>query len=218
VQDRSASASPATLPTPRPEGAADAQARSPVALARRFALEVRDAVEATSPRRLLWSTAGRLLPDFTFPGTRTFALRWMGCEIADTASVLGHVNIIGPRHAARRLRIAPGCIIGPNVTFGLDGDITLERNVAVGPGATLYTGTHGLGFGSRRMSPRRSAKPIVVEEGAWIGMLALILPGVRLGAGCVVSGGAIVTRDVPPNVLVAGNPATVVETLPFGNR
>ena len=61
-------------------------------------------------------------------------------------------------------------------------------------------------------------KPIVVEDGVWVGMHSLILPGVTLGRGCVVSAGSVVAQDVPPNTLVAGNPATVQQNLPFGNR
>ena len=192
--------------------------RSPRDLARRFIYEARSAVRVTDGRRFLWDTAGRVVPPFTFPAARNFALRWMGVDIEETASILGHVHMIGPKHAARHLRIAAGCIIGPDVVFGLDGEITLEKNVAVGPRSTLYTGTHGLGFGSRRMSMRQSAKPIVVEEGAWIGMMSVVLPGVRLGRGCVVSAASVVTKNVPPNTLVAGNPATVVEQLRFGDR
>jgi acetyltransferase-like isoleucine patch superfamily enzyme len=64
------------------------------------------------------------------------------------------------------------------------------------------------------MDPSVVARPVVVEDGAWIGMAALILPGVRIGAGAVVSAGAVVTSDVPPDTLVAGNPAAVVRSLP----
>ena len=45
-------------------------------------------------------------------------------------------------------------------------------------------------------------------------MSSLILPGVRIGAGAIVSAGSVVTADVPPDTLVAGNPATVVRSLP----
>lgn len=64
------------------------------------------------------------------------------------------------------------------------------------------------------MAPAVTSKPVVVEEGAWIGLAAIILPGVRLGRGCVVQAGAVVASDVAPNTFVAGNPATVVDELP----
>jgi acetyltransferase-like isoleucine patch superfamily enzyme len=57
------------------------------------------------------------------------------------------------------------------------------------------------------------SKPIVIEDDVFIGMRAIILKGVRVGQGSVVGAGAVVTRDVPPMVVVAGNPAVVVKEL-----
>jgi acyl-[acyl carrier protein]--UDP-N-acetylglucosamine O-acyltransferase len=61
-------------------------------------------------------------------------------------------------------------------------------------------------------APVRS-EPIVIEDNVWVARAAAILPGVRVGAGSVVGYGAVVTADVPPGVLVAGNPARVVREL-----
>ena len=125
---------------------------------------------------------------------------------------------MGAGKIASRLHIQSGCIVAANVTMGLDGSITLGKNVSISPGATLYTATHALGFGSQRMTPGALAKDITVEDGAWIGMNALILPGVTVGRGAVVSGGSVVHSDVAPNTLVSGNPAALQQVLPFGNR
>jgi acetyltransferase-like isoleucine patch superfamily enzyme len=59
-------------------------------------------------------------------------------------------------------------------------------------------------------------RPVVIERGAFIGVHAVILPGVRVGEGAAVGAGAVVTRDVPPRTIVAGNPARVVRTLEDG--
>ena len=66
----------------------------------------------------------------------------------------------------------------------------------------------------RRREPvdRTSVRPVAVEDGAWIGTRAIILKGVTVGHGAVVAAGAVVTRDVPPHALVAGNPARVIRT------
>jgi acetyltransferase-like isoleucine patch superfamily enzyme len=61
------------------------------------------------------------------------------------------------------------------------------------------------GDSSRR--PQLATAPVVVEDGAWIGIGAMTLKGVRIGRGARVNAGAVVTRDVPPGVTVAGNPA-----------
>ncbi len=160
----------------------------------------------------------RALPDFAFVSTRTLLFRRAGFGIGPDTSILGRTHLIGEGDLTARLTTGKGCIIAPHVTLGLDAAITLGENVSLGPGATLYTATHALGFGSRRMALAVSARPIVVEDGAWIGMQALVLPGVTLGRGCVVSAGSVVTQDVAPNTLVAGNPATLQQALPFGNR
>ena len=56
--------------------------------------------------------------------------------------------------------------------------------------------------------------PVVIEDDVWIGCKATILKGVRIGRGAIVAAGAVVTRDVPPFTLVAGNPARTIRTLP----
>ena len=170
------------------------------------------------PRLGFWTGCARLLPDFALPGFRTQAYRWAGCDLAPRVALLGRLRLLGQGNVAARLHVGEGTLIAPDVTFGLDGEITIGRSVSVSPNVTLYTATHALGFGSQRMSPAVTPRPIVVEDGVWIGMHALILPGVTLGQGCVVSAGSVVSQDVPPNTLVGGNPATVQQKLPFGNR
>jgi acetyltransferase-like isoleucine patch superfamily enzyme len=179
----------------------------------RFLEEARYVFSILEPRRALWAATG-LLPDFTLPGTRAQALRIAGCDVRRRVSVFGHVRLVGPRGSAKNLRIGPGSFISTNVTFCLDAPITLGKNVSIGPHAMLYTATHALGLAERRMHMTSIAEPIVVEDGVWVGLAALILPGVRLGAGCVVSAGAVVTKDVPPHRIVAGNPAAVISHLP----
>ena len=170
------------------------------------------------PRLWFWSVCAGLLPDFALPSLRARFFRWGGCDIALQVAVLGRLRLLGEGDIAARLHIGQGSLIAPGVTFGLDGAITIGRCASISPEVTLYTATHALGFGSQRMSPAVTPKPIVIEDGVWVGMHSLILPGVTLGQGCVVSAGAVVTQDVPPNTLVAGNPAAVQQKLPFGNR
>jgi maltose O-acetyltransferase len=170
------------------------------------------------PRWAFWTASARLLPDYTLSRVRAQLFRLGGCDLEQGVGLQGRLVLIGPGRRARRLHVAAGAMIGPGVTFGLDADITIGRNVAIGPHAVLYTGTHAIGYGSRRMQLNVVARPILVEDGVWVGMRSLILPGITLGRGSVVAAGAVVTESVPPNCLVAGNPATVRETLPFGTR
>jgi maltose O-acetyltransferase len=185
---------------------------------RRLAREARSLAGSVDPRLRFWAGCARLLPCFSLESVRAHMYRLGGCAIARGVALQGPLSLQGKGAVAGRLQVGEGSIIAPGVTFGLDGPITIGRNVNIGPGAALYTATHALGFGSRRMQLAVLARPIVVEDGVWIGMRSLILPGVTLGRGCVVSAGAVVTESVPPNSLAAGNPATVRETLPFGDR
>ncbi|MEB1794587.1 WxcM-like domain-containing protein [Xanthomonas campestris pv. campestris] len=100
-------------------------------------------------------------------------------------------------------------VVGDNVTVKCgvqlwDG-ITLEKDVFVGPNATF----------TNDLRPRSKVYPetfmrTVVEVGASIGANATILPGIRIGRNAMVGAGAVVTRSVPPNAIVVGNPAKIV--------
>jgi acetyltransferase-like isoleucine patch superfamily enzyme len=56
-------------------------------------------------------------------------------------------------------------------------------------------------------------RPVVIEDGVWIAARAIILKGVTIGRGSVVGAGAVVTADVPPRTVVAGNPAKVIKNI-----
>ncbi len=187
--------------------------RTPATRIAAFSEELGAFVSLLDARRLAWE-ATRYFPSFTFPLTRARLLSLVGCHISPGTAVCGYVHIVGPRDCAGRFRVGTGCIIGPDVTVCLDAPVTLGSGVSIGPRAVLYTATHALGIASRRMELNVMARPIVIEDGAWVGMAALVLSGVRIGRGAVVASGAVVNEDVPDNVLVAGNPARVVENLP----
>lgn len=61
-------------------------------------------------------------------------------------------------------------------------------------------------------------KPIVVEDKAWIGFNSIILKGVTIGEGAIVGAGSVVTKDVPPYTIVAGNPARIIREIPEDER
>lgn len=90
--------------------------------------------------------------------------------------------------------------------------ITIGRDVQIGPHVQLLTPTHPLEPDARR-AKLEAAKPIVIGDNVWLGGGAIVLAGVTIGENSVVGAGAIVTRDVPPNVVVAGNPARILRQL-----
>ena len=93
--------------------------------------------------------------------------------------------------------------------------ITIGDNVAVGANSIIVdTDFHSMDPQVRLKKPivARTA-PVVIEDDVFIGMKCMILKGVKLGRGCVIGAGSIVTRDVPPRVIVAGNPAREIRQL-----
>lgn len=90
------------------------------------------------------------------------------------------------------------------------GGITIGDDVMFGPAVKLVTSNHPLDSNDRRAV---ISLPIVIEKNAWIGAGAIVLPGVTIGENSVVGAGSVVTKDVPPNTVVVGNPARVIKTI-----
>ena len=90
--------------------------------------------------------------------------------------------------------------------------ITIGDEVQIAPGVHIYTCTHPLDATQRR-AYLELALPVSVGDGVWLGGGAIICPGVTIGENTVVGAGSVVTRDLPPNVLAAGNPCRVIRPL-----
>lgn len=90
--------------------------------------------------------------------------------------------------------------------------IEIGDDVKIGPAVQLYTAQHPLDAHTRR-SGVESASPIRIGSDVWIGGGALVLPGVTIGDRSVVGAGSVVVRDVPPDCVVAGNPARILRRL-----
>lgn len=90
--------------------------------------------------------------------------------------------------------------------------IDIGENCLLGPAVHIYTATHPLDASERIKGPEYG-DPVTVGDNVWIGGQAVLNPGVSVGDNAVVASGAVVTADVPDNVVVQGNPATVVKEL-----
>ena len=90
--------------------------------------------------------------------------------------------------------------------------ITIGDDVQIGPDVQLLTPTHPLDAELRR-AKWEAADPIVIGANVWLGGGAIVLPGVTVAENAVVGAGSVVTKDVPPNVVVAGNPARIIRRL-----
>ena len=116
------------------------------------------------------------------------------------------------------------CDYGYNIKFGkkfyanhnltiLDvNTVTFGDNVMCGPNVQIYTAGHPLDA-TERISGLEFGKPIVIGDNAWIGGGAIILPNITIGNNVVIAAGSVVTKDVPDNVVVGGNPAKIIKKL-----
>jgi maltose O-acetyltransferase len=90
--------------------------------------------------------------------------------------------------------------------------ITIGDDVQIGPNVQLLTPTHPVEPEPRR-AKWESARPITIASNVWLGGGAIVLPGVTIGENTVVGAGAVVTKDLPRDVVAVGNPARVVRTV-----
>jgi maltose O-acetyltransferase len=116
------------------------------------------------------------------------------------------------------------CDYGTNITMGdevffnfnctiLDvAAVAIGRRTLFGPGVQVYTATHPLDY-QERASGLEYAKPIRIGEDVWVGGGAIICPGVTIGNRTVIGAGSVVTKDIPADVLAAGNPCRVIRML-----
>lgn len=91
-------------------------------------------------------------------------------------------------------------------------EVRIGNNVFFGPAVQIYTVNHPLDAKARNTLVEQ-ALPVVIEDDVWIGGGTIVLPGVTIGKGSVVAAGSVVTKDIPPGVVVAGNPCRVIKSI-----
>lgn len=126
-------------------------------------------------------------------GLRTEALVHPRAFVADDARIGRGSQILAMAVVAADVTLGAACIV--NHKASIDHECRVDDGVHLAPGATL-------------------CGCVTIEPFAMIGAGAVVLPRLRIGRGSIVGAGAVVTRDVPDGVVVAGNPATIRRTLP----
>lgn len=108
--------------------------------------------------------------------------------------------------------------VGTNVFINFDCVILdvctvwIGDNCLIGPGVHIYTATHPIDP-VKRLAGQEYGKPVHIGHNVWIGGRAVINPGVTVGDNVVIASGSVVTKDVPPNVVVGGNPARILRNI-----
>lgn len=143
-------------------------------------------------------------------------------QFAERATILR--ALLGSVHKSAYIEPPFRCDYGYNITLGksfyanfdcvlLDvNPITIGDRVLLGPGVHIYTASHPVDPEIRRTF-KELGKPVVIEDDVWIGGGAILLPGVRIGQGSVIGAGSVVTKDVPPRTVAAGNPCRPIRKL-----
>jgi len=149
-------------------------------------------------------------------------------KIGAFTHVRGDLFIFG--HGGR-IVIGDYCYIGENSKLWSAKEILVGDRVLIAHNVNIFDNlTHPLGARKRhdqykeiiiKGHPKNidlAEKEVIIKNDAWIGCMSIILPGVVIGEGAVVGAGSVVTKDVPPYTIVAGNPAKIIREIPSEER
>jgi putative colanic acid biosynthesis acetyltransferase WcaF len=140
---------------------------------------------------------------------RAFLLRLFGATVGRGVVIRGNVNITFPW----RVTLGDQVWLGEEVLILSLAPVVIEDSVCVSQRAFLCTGSHDY----TKVAFDLIVKPITLRRGAWVAAQAFVAPGVEIGAGSVLSAGSVAVENVPPGVIVRGNPAVVAKHLtPIG--
>jgi UDP-2-acetamido-3-amino-2,3-dideoxy-glucuronate N-acetyltransferase len=131
-----------------------------------------------------------------------------GCEVGDNTKIGAFVEI------QKNSRVGKNCKISSH-TFICEG-VTIEDRVFVGHGVTFINDTYpraATADGSLQTEADWKVERTLVKEGASIGSGSTILANVSIGENALIGAGSVVTKDVPANTIVAGNPARVIRRI-----
>lgn len=105
-----------------------------------------------------------------------------------------------------KIKIGNNSVVNNSVVLDGRGSLEIGNNVNISPYAQIYTADHDVN--SPDFAYRSS--PVIIKDYAWISTRSIILPGVTIGEGAVISAGAVVTKDVEPYKIAGGIPAKVI--------
>lgn len=127
-------------------------------------------------------------------------------------AIIRPTNLYGGE-AGVGLKVGNNSSIGPYTYIGCSGYIEIGDNVMISPRVSIYSENHNFSETDIPMIEQGVSRSFVkIDDDCWIASNSVILAGVTVGKGSVVAAGAVVTKDVPPFSIVAGNPAQVIKS------
>ena len=137
---------------------------------------------------------------------RDLLSRIIGSEIDESTAVFTPLYI----NYGKNTKIGKNVFINFDCTFLDLGGITIEDNVLIAPNVSLLSEGHPVAVENRQSL---TVGHIHIKKNVWIGANTTILPGVTIGENAIVAAGAVVSTDVPDNVIVGGVPAKIIKTI-----
>ena len=117
----------------------------------------------------------------------------------------------------RHIEVGDNFFANYNCTILDVAKVTIGNNVLLAPNVAIYTAGHPI-HPDARNSKYEYGLPVVIGDDCWIGGSVVIIPGVKIGSGCVIGAGSVVVRDIPPNTVAVGNTCKVVRTITASER
>ena len=110
------------------------------------------------------------------------------------------------------IRLGEGVFLNYNCVILDCTVVTIGARTQIGPNVQIFAADHPLDFAARATAVEFS-HPVTIGEDCWIGGNVVICPGVTVGDRCIIGAGAVITKDVPDDMLAAGNPARVIRRI-----
>lgn len=162
--------------------------------------------------RLLYTCLFKFLPSSLFPVIGKL------CKLLRAWAVRGFAEEVGKNVNIQRMAIVSSKLrIGEKSGIGayskISGPVIIGKYVNMGPECIIYTSNHRHDRTDITMQQQGLTEPKLVEIGddVWIGARVIILPGVKIGNGCIIGAGAVVTHNIPDYTIACGVPARVVK-------
>lgn len=113
--------------------------------------------------------------------------------------------------SGEKIIIRKGTYINRHTIVNAHQHVDIGPECMIGPFCYITDGNHGMSLDSPIKDQAMDIKPVILEEGVWLGSHVTVLPGVRLGKGCIIGAGTVVNSDIPANAIAAGVPARIIK-------
>lgn len=173
---------------------------------------IRLAEAFNSRRRNLWfALLGVQLCGYVWMRRISIPRQWSDISIEKDVSLDdGVVLLCSGAPKENKITIDQGTYLNRYTMLDAHSRISIGRNCMIGPYCYITDANHGRAPGIVVKEQKMEPRPVVIEDDVWLGAGVVVLPGVRLGRGCVIGAGAVVTDDVPAGAVFAGVPAVSI--------